>query len=145
MVLDVFCKVDALHELHHQKMRAVEFVGIVGGDDVGVGQFGGRLDLASKPLDQVGILHGRLRQDFDGHEAFHPAMLGLEHHPHASRADFVEQDVIAEDQPLRFALIKGPRLELGEFVLADQLACQVSRILRTFLLGNLCIQPVDFV
>jgi hypothetical protein len=41
---------------HDQEVRSLHLVGIVGGDDVGMAQPGGRLDLAKKPLQSNRIL-----------------------------------------------------------------------------------------
>ena len=47
-------------------------------------------------------------------EAFHAAVLGLQHHAHAAFADLVQHGVFAEDQPLGLALVDGLGLVLGQ-------------------------------
>ena len=49
----------ALDVLHHQVVHALVLAGVVGGDDVGMRELGGRLHLAVEPLDGPGLLHGR--------------------------------------------------------------------------------------
>ena len=74
-------------------MRAVVLVGIVSGDDVGMSQLGGRLDLAVKALDEIGILDLIGGEDLKSDFALHRLVLGQKDLPHPSGPDAVFQDV----------------------------------------------------
>ena len=50
----------------------------------------------------------------DRHHAFHPLVLGLEHHAHPTLAQQAQHAVIAEDQPFGLSLIDSLGLILGE-------------------------------
>ena len=64
--------------------------GIVGGDNVGMIQHGRRFDLPEEAVDGVLVLHRGRGQHLDGDSPLHPPVLGLEHTPHAARAELVE-------------------------------------------------------
>ena len=99
-LLDDGGEVLAVDVLHHQIMPAFMLARIVGGDDVGMLQLGGGLDLTVKPFHGIGRLQGRARIIFTATMPLHAAMLGLEHHAHAALAELVQHHVFAEDQPL---------------------------------------------
>ena len=54
LLLDERREVGAVDVLHHQEVRAAGFVGVVGGDDVGMFELGGGFDLALEPPQRLG-------------------------------------------------------------------------------------------
>lgn len=86
VLLDELRQVVPLNELHDQEVRAVGFVGIVGGDDIGMFELRRRLHLALKPLHGIGRFHGCRRHHLQRHHPPHPLVHRLEHHSHPSLA-----------------------------------------------------------
>ena len=118
--------------------------GVVGGDDVGVFQLGRRFHFAVEPLDGPGLLHGRGREDLDGHQAFHPAVLGLEDHAHPAFADLVQHRVFAEDQPLDLALVDRLDLVLGQLAVLDEGLGELLNIFGPFVGREAVLERGDF-
>ncbi len=59
-------KVAAFDEFHHEEMDAAVFVGIDGGDDVGMFQSPGGLDLATESQDGLAVASEGGGQDLQG-------------------------------------------------------------------------------
>ncbi len=110
---------------------------------LGCEKLGRRLHLAVEPLDGPGLLHGRRGEDLDGHRAFHPPVLGPQHDAHAAFAQLVQDDVLAEDQPLRLALVDGLRLVLREFALLDEGLSELLEVLGPPLGREAALERVD--
>ena len=104
------------------------FAGVVGGDDVGMLQPRGGFHFALKAAHGVGRFHGRRREHLDGRDALHAAVPGLEHLPHAAGADLVDDQVLAKNERLGFALQHVGRLELRDLALLHQRLSQRLRI-----------------
>ena len=107
-------QITAFHIFHHQEMRSVRLVRVVGGDDVRMPQFGGRHDLALETRQRLGRLSDVGREHLERDDPPHPLVLGLEHHPHAALAELVEDDVIAKYQILAAAREQFLLLVFGE-------------------------------
>ena len=144
MILDDAGQVMALDVFHHQVVHALVLVGVVGRDDVGMRELGRRFHLAVESLDGLGPLHGRRGEDLDRHRAFHPPVPGLQHYPHAAFAQLVQNDVLAEDQPLGLALVDGLGLVLGEFALLDEDLGELLDILGPLLGRKALLDRGDF-
>ena len=76
--------------------------------------------------------------------AFHPPVLGLQHHAHAAFAQLVQHDVLAEDQPLGLALVDGLGLVLGELALLDEDLGELLDILGPLLGRQALLERGDF-
>ena len=79
-------------------MCPLRFIGIVGRNDVGMFQLRRGFNLAMKSSEGLLVLDDGRRQNFDRHDAFHPLVLSLEYHPHATLTEFVEDQIVAQDQ-----------------------------------------------
>lgn len=134
--LDDGRQVAPLDVLHNQQVHAVGVVGVERGDDVGMIEPGGSRDFALEAGDDSGILHQGRRKHFDSHDAMHPAMLGLEHLPHAAGADLVEDRVVPEDERFSLAPVNFVGLEPGQLFLADKLPCELFSVLGVALGGG---------
>jgi hypothetical protein len=110
--------------LHDQKMNVSIPTGIEGPDDVRMADSGGGLNFPLKTGDDVGVLHHAGGKDLDGRNPVDPAVLGLEHLPHAARPDFLQHDVIAEYERRPLALRNLLDLELRQFLLTDEFMSQ---------------------
>ena len=73
-------------------------VGIVGGHHVGVGQLGDRLDFAVEAVDGIVMAEPVGADDFQGDNALHQAMAGLEDLAHAPFAEPLQQEILTQDQ-----------------------------------------------
>src|SRR5207247_270895 len=86
-------QVDALDELHHQKVRAAGPAGVVGGHDVGVGQFGRGADLAAEALRGAGPPDQLGPHDLQRHDAVHEQVDGAVDRAHRPAANAAEDEV----------------------------------------------------
>ena len=77
-------------------MDAAVLVGVEGGDDVGVLQPAGGLDLALEPRTAVLSRANEGGRIFTRDDAAELAMPGLEDHAHAAGAELVEDQVVAD-------------------------------------------------
>ena len=116
--------------LHHEEVRSLGFVCIVGRDNVRMPQLRRRLDLAMKPLQRVRSLHRRRRHHLERHQPLHPLVLSLEHHPHATLTQLVENEVVPQRQRLPFASVNLLGLKLGELLQFHKLTGTVLAIFR---------------
>ncbi len=114
---------------HHQKVHAVSFVGIVGGDDIRMPQLGGRPHLAFEARHGSRVPHRLCRQHLQSHQSIHPAMLGLEDLAHAAGAELVEDRIVAQEQGLDLAVEDLMTLERREVACADELPSQLFSVL----------------
>ena len=83
MLFDVLSQVRPFDIFHHQKVRPIGLIGIISRDDIGMAELRRRHDFALEPLQRCLILENLGRDHFQRHDAFHPAMPSLQHHPHA--------------------------------------------------------------
>ncbi len=117
---DQLLQVGAVHEFEDEEVAAVDLVGVVGGDDVRVDELGRRPHLAQEHFlgavgaQQVGGQH------FEGDDAAHRAVFGLEDAAHAAAADLVENAVLPQQKARRAADQEALGLELGEQALFDE-------------------------
>ena len=91
-------EVGAVHVLHHQVMEIAVFVGIQGGDNVGVHQLRGGAHLALEEVARPGRLDQTRRENFQGDDASQGAMLCLENSTHAALADLFEDAVLSHQE-----------------------------------------------
>ena len=82
---------------------------------------GKRLDFPLEPLDRLGGLDERLRQQLHGDRAVHPAVKSLENSSHPAAAKFLQQVVLAEGAVLL------PFLGRDDPCLAQGLVCDFVR------------------
>ena len=104
----------------------MNLVGIVGGDNFRVTRPGRRFDLALETRDG-GLVPG---QPFEGHEPVEPAMPGLESLPHPSRADLLQEEIVAQNQRLALAAVDFFGLKPGQLLLSDQFVRQSFGVFR---------------
>ncbi len=107
-------------------------------------KLGRRFHLAVEPLDGPGLLHGRRGEDLDGHRAFHPPVLGLQDHAHAACTQLVQDDVLAEDQPLGLALVDRLDLVLGQLAVLDKRLGELLDILGSLVGRETVLERGDF-
>ena len=98
--------------LHHQKVHAIRFVGVVCGGDVRVVEFGGCLDLPLEPLQRLRRFRGLGRQDLQCHLPLHPAVPGTEYLAHAAAAQIIQDYVVPHPQLGVFSAEQLPGLKL---------------------------------
>ena len=123
--LDDVGKVLPVDILHDQVVDAVALAGVVSGDDVGMVQSRGGLDLAIEPANRIGRLHSFAGQDLQGDDPLHAPVLCLEDLAHAAGPDPVQHHVLAHHQPLQLSLVDRFGLEASEPVGEDQLPGEV--------------------
>ena len=104
-VADDAIEVTAFDEIHHQEMDAAVFVGVDGGDDVGMLEPAGGLDFAAKSHDGLTIAREGRRQDLQSTDSAQAAVASLEHHAHSALTELVEDDVVADQEPAALFLI----------------------------------------
>ena len=94
-------------------MKYVVSIGapVVDGDDVGVGQVGGRLGLAPEPLDERGVGRELGEHDLDGHRSIERGVLSDEHLGHPAPGQLALHLVALGDDHLTRGLTRG--LALG--------------------------------
>ena len=79
-------KRSALHKLHCNEIGVVYFAPVVHGNNVGVRQVGCRLRLASKPLDERGIICKLRKQHLQSNRAIEQNVARQKHFGHAPAA-----------------------------------------------------------
>jgi hypothetical protein len=114
MLADQAVEVVPLDVFHRHELDASVLVGVEHRDDVGVAQPRSDVDFAAEPEQQVAAARQGRRQDLQRDDAAEPAMPGFEDDPHAPRAQLVEDEVVADDQPAGLTLAQGPRLVWGQ-------------------------------
>ena len=91
----------ALHVLHRHEVGVRVLAPVVHGDDVGVGQVGGGLGLATEALDEVRIGRELGEQHLDGHQAVEQQVARQEDVGHAAASDALLNFVaVVEYRPL---------------------------------------------
>ena len=120
LLLDQGRQVLALHVFHDQVMDAPMLAGVVGLHDVGMIEFRGGFHLAVETLDGIDRSDFFSGDHLHRHQSLHAAVFGLEDHAHSALAQFVQDKVVAEDQPLGLALIDQLGLILGQLALANK-------------------------
>ena len=113
-------EVASLDVVHDQEMDAAVFVGVLSGDQVGVLEPAGGLDLAAKPHDGIAVACKRGGQDLERAHAAQAAMPGLEDDAHAALAELVEDQVVADQEPAALLLINRGGLVRRELAGLDQ-------------------------
>ena len=84
-----------------------------------VTDFRSGFDFSLKPGDGLFVFCHRSWKELDGDDAFHAAMLGLEHLPHASRTNLLHQDIVTQRERFSFSSINHFRLILRQLLFAD--------------------------
>lgn len=108
VLVDDSPQVSSIDELHDEHMRVIEFVEIVGTDNIGVIQLRRGNDFALKSLNGILVLrHGR-RKQLQGNGPLHFSVSGFENDPHTAPPEFVFDDVISEDELLGLVMPKVP-------------------------------------
>src|SRR5262245_34773851 len=130
------CEIQAIDELHDEKVRTLEYVGVVGGDDVGMAETGGRFDLALKPQQGPRQSDNLRRKHLERHQALHPRVLGLEHPSHTAFAKLIKDAIVSQHKVFAFALINGLGLVGGDPFQLYQCASQLFSILRAAIVGH---------
>ena len=98
-------EVSAFDEFHHEELDAPVFGGIERSDDVGMLEPAGCLDLAAKSHDGLVIARERWRKNLEDADLPQPAVAALEDHAHATLANLVEDDIVADQEPSALFLI----------------------------------------
>ena len=114
-------EVRPLDVFQHEVGDLVRFVGVVGGDDIGMLERGGRLHLALEPLHRVAGTHHRGGQKLERDDAVHRPVQRLEDEPHAPRVERVEDHVIVDEQRILRRLEQHGRLVPREFAFGHEL------------------------
>ena len=96
--------------LHHEESPRPGDLGIQGAHDVRMQQLRRRLDLALKPLHQIGPRVQAGRQHLQCDDAFHPPMQRLVHDTHAPLPQLFQHRVAADNQRLSLPRQNGLRL-----------------------------------
>lgn len=109
----------ACNVLHHEAVGAVDFVSVVGDDQVRMVEGGRRADLAQEAGDRAGAIDNRLGKHLDGDAAIEIGVLGLEDDAHRAAAAELEQLVFAQKE-LRATQEQLRGLPFGEQVVLDQ-------------------------
>src|SRR5262245_38842339 len=129
-------EIQAIDVLHDEKVRTLDFVGVVGGDDIGMAETGGRFDLALKPLQGPRQSDDLRRKHFERHQALHPRVLGLEHPSHTALAELIKDAIVSQHKIFAFALIDGLSLVGGDPFQLYQFASQLFSIMRAAIVGQ---------
>ena len=82
-------------------MNAFELTGVERGDDVWMDELRCRLDLTIEPLHETRVVRRGLGKKLQRHLTLHHTVHGCIYRTHASGADAVEYDIVADPQPLR--------------------------------------------
>ena len=94
-------EVAPLDVFHDQEVDAAVLVGVERGDDVGVLEPAGGLDLAPEPQDGLRSRANEGGRILSATTSAQPAMPRLEDHAHAALAELVEDQVVADEQAPR--------------------------------------------
>ena len=117
-------KVLPIDEFHDQENRPGSFVRVKRGYDVRVVELARHLDFPLESFERpIGTRHRR-REFLQRDQTFHAAVPGLENTAHASLADFVEDDIIAQDQPRSAPGVNTTCLIFGDLARVHQPPCQ---------------------
>ena len=119
-------EVASLDVFHDQEMDAAVLVGVLRGDEVGVLEPAGGLDLAAEPHHAPAVARERRREDLQGADPPQPAMPRLEDHAHAALAELVEDEVVADQQAAALLLVDRGRLVGRQLAGLDQGARQAQ-------------------
>jgi hypothetical protein len=101
-------------------VHAVVLAGVVGRHDVSVMEPRRGFDLAVETGDGVFASHRRGGEHLDGHNPLHATVLGLEHDPHAPRADAIQDDILAKRERGVLALVNDSSLIPRQLALPDE-------------------------
>ena len=96
LLLHPLSQIDTWHIFHDQERLLSGVVSIEGFDDIGMLQFGRRSHFPLKAIHGPLIFQPRRRKDFDGHDAAHHLVLGLEDSPHAPFAQLFQQHIVSQ-------------------------------------------------
>ena len=107
-------------------MDAPVLVGVLGGDEVGVIEPAGSLDLATKPQDGITVARKRRGKDLERADPPEPAVAGLEDHAHSALAELVQDEVVADQEAAALSLVDGSRLVRSQLAGLDQGARQAE-------------------
>lgn len=105
-------------------MRALEFAGIVGGDDIGMIQLSGRFDLSLKSPETGGIFEDAGGNHLQGDFTFHRLVASLKDLPHAALAKLFQHNVTSDHQAAGFSNDGELCLKQGESTVANKLFCE---------------------
>ena len=119
--LTVLRQVPAVDELHHQEEQAVRFARVDGRDDIGMAKLGDSRRFAAKANHGRSVPAERRRQELERDDPRSLPVTSLQDQAHASRADLVQHDVVADQQPLGLTLANGGGLIRRELAQPDQL------------------------
>src|SRR5437762_2676998 len=81
-----FVQIGAVDVLHHEEMDIAGLFGVVGGDDVGVMEAGGRMDLTAETLASSFSFQKLAPNHFECDFTIHHSVLGEPDCPHAAYA-----------------------------------------------------------
>ncbi len=113
-LLDEAGEVDAFDKLHCDVVRAVDLVGIVSADDVGVDELAGGANLALEPPYHARDGKVLAADDLERDGSLERDVPRLEDLPHAAFAELVQDDIGSERQLVAAALGDGVDLVNGE-------------------------------
>ncbi len=113
-------EVAARDVVHHQEMHAAVLVGVLSGDEVGVPQAAGGLDLAAEPHHGLLVAREGGREDLQGADPPQPTVSRLEDHAHAALAELVEDEIVADQQAAALLLVDRGRLVGRQLAGLDQ-------------------------
>jgi hypothetical protein len=102
-------------------------------DDIGVVERSGSASLAQKAFGrESGVVILTDDEDLDGHLSVQVLVFGQVHRAHPAATDLVEDDVLAQPEPLVAALHELLGLELGDDILVDQNRDCLAWVIREF-------------
>ncbi len=105
---DELLQIDAVDELHHQKLDAAGLARVVSPHDVRMIQPSDRLHLAAEAGDRLIVVQITMGKDFQGHRLVEEDLPSLVDDTHAAAAQFLQQFVVAQaarfDDPAKDAL-----------------------------------------
>ena len=117
-----------LDVLHDQQVRAADLVGVVGADDVRMGQRRRRPNLALEAAHGVGVVEPFLADELEGDDPAELPVAGLEDLAHAALAQPLQQDVRAQEKILASPLEELVGLVGSEPASLDQLPGERFRV-----------------
>src|SRR2546423_211207 len=97
-LLDELRQVGGLDVFHRKEVGVADLVGVVGQDNVRMGELGGGLDLALEPANCLRAVEPFLANQLEGNDAMEPLMPGLEDLPHAAFAELFEEEVGTQEE-----------------------------------------------
>ena len=111
-------QIDAVDELHHEKVKAIDLAEFEDRDDIGMIQMGQRPGLAGESLGEGRIAADLGGQNLDRHDAIQPALPGLVNGPHPAFAEQLEK---IEQRKASRKLLGRRRHEIAEMRRARRL------------------------